>query len=77
MKETLGADTVKEVDDWVQEGLQWLEQHADEEKSVYDEKQKLYEDKIRPVMMKLYADAGSPGANAESTSKGPSVEEVD
>jgi len=50
---------------------------------VYDEKQKLYEDKIRPVMMKLYADAGSPGANgasatnAESSAKGPSVEEVD
>ena len=87
VKETLGSDTVKEVDDWVQEGLQWLEQHGDEEKSVYDEKQKLYEDKIRPVMMKLYADAGSPGAGTgtgtgasaadTNAGKGPSVEEVD
>jgi L1 cell adhesion molecule like protein len=79
VKDTLGADTVKEVDEWVKEGLQWLEQHPDEEKAVYDEKQKVYEDKIRPVMMKLYEGAGSPGTSNDTSSKnsGPSVEEVD
>ena len=79
VKETLGADTVKEVDDWVQEGLQWLDSNPDEQKTVYEEKQKYYEDKIRPVMMKLYQDSGmasDPSSSAPS-SNGPSVDEVD
>jgi L1 cell adhesion molecule like protein len=89
VKETLGADTIKEVEEWVSEGITWLEAHPDEQKEAYDEKQKAYEEKIRPVMMKLYADAGSPGqegvnmgagVNASAGVKvpgGPAVEEVD
>jgi L1 cell adhesion molecule like protein len=83
VKETLGADTVKEVEGWVQEGIDWLEQNQDAEKVEYDEKQKAYEEKIRPIMTKMYEGAGSPGApgSSESTEvpskKGPSVEEVD
>jgi L1 cell adhesion molecule like protein len=79
VKETLGADTVKEVDDWVQEGLQWLDSNQDEQKTVYEEKQKYYEDKIRPVMMKLYKDSGmaTDPSTAAPSSNGPSVEEVD
>jgi heat shock protein 1/8 len=79
VKETLGADTVKEVEGWVQEGIQWLEAHGEEEKEAYDTKQKEYEAKIRPIMTKLYQEAGSPGQGTESTgqSQGPSVDEVD
>lgn len=72
VKETLGAPTVKEVGDWVTEGISWLEDHTDESKEVYDEKKKEVEDKIRPVMMKLYQESG-----VGSAEQGPSVEEVD
>ena len=80
VKTTLGEDTVKEVEGWVQEGIQWLESNQEEPKETYDEKQKMYEDKIRPVMVKLYQDAGAPGSDAAADgapSGGPSVEEVD
>jgi len=78
VKETLGADTVKEVEGWVQEGIQWLEEHGEEEKEAYDAKQKEYEAKIRPIMTKLYQEAGSPGQGSESAQgQGPSVDEVD
>ena len=83
VKESLGADTVKEVEAWVQEGIDWLEAHQDAEKAEFDEKQKMYEEKIRPVMTKMYENAGSPGAeNANAATpevkpRGPSVEEVD
>jgi hypothetical protein len=61
VKEQLGEDTVKEVEDWVQEGITWLDSYQEEEKDTYDEKFKSYEDKIKPVMMKLYANSGVPG----------------
>jgi L1 cell adhesion molecule like protein len=82
VKDTLGADTSKEVEGWVQEGIDWLDAHPDEQKEEYDTKKKEYEDKIRPIMSKLYENAGSPGApmapevNA-NTSSGPKVDEVD
>jgi L1 cell adhesion molecule like protein len=83
VKETLGADTVKDVEGWVQEGIDWLDAHQDEQKEEYDTKKKEYEDKIRPIMSKLYENAGSPGAppmapevNANPSS-GPKVDEVD
>jgi L1 cell adhesion molecule like protein len=88
VKESLGADTVKEVEGWVQEGIDWLEAHQDAEKDEFAEKQKLYEEKIRPVMTKMYESAGSPGAESgvhmgpgvhtgSGVKTGPSVEEVD
>ena len=88
VKESLGADTVKEVEAWVQEGIDWLEAHQDAEKDEFAEKQKLYEEKIRPVMTKMYENAGSPGAESgvhmgpgvhtsPGVKTGPSVEEVD
>jgi L1 cell adhesion molecule like protein len=80
VKATLGADTVKEVEGWVKTGIDWLDAHATEEKDVYVAKQKEYEEKIRPVMVKMYQDAGAPGAEGGEAPKapgGPSVEEVD
>ena len=82
VKETLGEDTVKDVEGWVQEGISWLESHPDSEKEEYDVKQKECEDKIRPVMMKLYQGGPGegvqmgPGVQTEPPS-GPSVDEVD
>ena len=86
VKETLGSTTVKEIEDWVQEGISWLEANPEADKDQYAEKQKVYEDKIRPVMMKLYqggpgqSDGPSAGPSAGPSggpSAGPSVEEVD
>lgn len=74
VKETLGAETVKEVETWVQEGIDWLEQNSDTTKDEYAEKQKEYEAKIRPIMTKMYQDAGAPGSEPV---KSPGVEEVD
>jgi len=73
VKETLGASTVKEIESWVQEGIQWLEDHGQETKESYDAKQKEYEEKIRPVMMKLYNGSGMP----DMPSANSHVEEVD
>jgi len=88
VKEQLGEDTVKEVEDWVQEGISWLDSHQEEDKATYDEKFKGYEDKIKPVMMKLYQNSGvpgegvqmGPGVNMSSKNdpkKGPEVDELD
>lgn len=72
VKETLGADTVKEVTEWVSEGISWLEEHPDEATEMYEEKKKSYEERIRPVMTKLYESSGV--GQTESAGAG---EEVD
>lgn len=92
VKEQLGEDTVKEVEDWVQEGISWLDSHQEEDKTTYDEKFKTYEDKIKPVMMKLYQNSGVPGdgvqmgpgvytagpdGQSSGPKKGPEVDELD
>lgn len=80
VKETLGAETVKEVEGWVKEGIEWLDQNPDASKTEYEEKQKAYEEKIRPVLTKMYEEAGAPGqaqAPSDKAPSGPSVEEVD
>jgi heat shock protein 1/8 len=76
VKETLGENTVADIESWVKEGIDWLEENQSATKNEYEEKQKLYEDKIRPVMMKMYENAGAPGSSSEEYS-GPKVEEVD
>jgi L1 cell adhesion molecule like protein len=89
VKETLGESTVQEVEDMVKEGIEWLESNQNAEKEEYDEQQKKYEEKIRPIMMKLYQNAGSATGASEgmpdmsgmgsagTESSGPRVEEVD
>ncbi len=89
VKETLGESTVQEVEDMVKEGIEWLESNQNAEKEEYDEQQKKYEEKIRPIMMKLYQNAGATGGGAGgmpdmsgmgfagAESSGPRVEEVD
>jgi heat shock protein 1/8 len=88
VKETLGESTVSEIESWVKEGIEWLEANPEAMKEEYDEKQKLYEERIRPVMMKLYQNSGSPGSASdmpdisgmnmgESAPSGPHIEEID
>ena len=73
VKETLGEETVKDVESWVQEGMTWLDAHPDSEKADYDSKQKECEEKIRPVMMKLYQ-GGPGGADGPGVQPGPGVQ---
>ncbi len=85
VKETLGESTVNEVEEWIKEGIEWLEANPEAMKEEYDEKQKIYEDKIKPVMMKLYEKSGMAGQDGMPDmsgmnmggSEGPRVEEVD
>jgi len=78
VKDTLGEDTIKEVEEWIKEGIDWLEANTEVEKEEYDSKQKMYEEKIRPVMMKLYEKSGVPGSpDMESSDSQPRVDEVD
>ena len=86
VKDTLGENTVSDVEQWVKEGIEWLDANPEAEKEEYDEKQKYYEDKIKPVMMKLYEKSGMggqggmpdiSGMNMGGSESGPRVEEVD
>ncbi len=83
VKDTLGEATVTEAEAIVKEGLEWLEEHPDEQKEDYENKQKEVEERVRPIMMKLYQGAGAPGASSadspfpSSEEPGPRVEEVD
>jgi L1 cell adhesion molecule like protein len=81
VKETLGETTVNEVEEWIKEGIEWLDSNPEADKDEYDGKQKMYEEKIRPVMMKLYQGSGAPGSEPDMSSAGPGpgprVEEVD
>jgi heat shock protein 1/8 len=65
VKTALGNDTVKDVTTWVNEGITWLEANSGETTEAYRAKQKECEDKIRPVMMKLYSDAGMPAQKVD------------
>jgi heat shock 70kDa protein 1/2/6/8 len=69
----LGKDALDGTEK-VQEYIQWLEAHGDEEKDVYKEKQKEAEDILRPLLMKLYS---SPNAADVPPAEGPTIAEVD
>ena len=86
VREKLGVDPVKTLEDTVKEGFQWLE--ADETRGAleYENKYKEVEGVCRPIMMKLYPASkeesaeGSPEGNMpgmHGSEQGPKVEEVD
>jgi heat shock protein 1/8 len=75
VKDTLGEDTINEVESFVKEGIDWLDANPEVTKEEYEEKQKIYEEKIRPIMMKLYENSGM--NNTTPDESGPKIEEVD
>jgi L1 cell adhesion molecule like protein len=70
VKEKLSDDDRGAVEAVVKEGLEWLDSHREGDAAEYKEAQSGWEEKIRPVMMKLYAGTGTGEA-------GPKVDEVD
>lgn len=75
VKETLGEEDTTIVEDAVQDGLNWLANNEDGEPELFKEKQKELEERIRPVMMKMYANKAA--ETGEPPATGPKVEEVD
>jgi len=87
VREKLGVEAVKSLEDAVKDGFQWLE--ADETRGAldYEDKYKEVEGVCRPIMMKLYpasskeesaegsAEGNMPGMHGSE--QGPKVEEVD
>jgi len=88
VRDKLGVDAVKTLEDTVKTGFQWLEAEDAEKRGAleYEDKYKEVEGVCRPIMMKMYPDSassseGSPEGNMPgmhgSTEPGPKVEEVD
>lgn len=74
----------KEAEPVVEETIKWLEEHTEENKSVYDDKMKEVEAKIQPIMTKMYSqatggmpDMGGMGGMGTGAGAGPTVEEMD
>lgn len=85
VKEKLGSEA-EDALKVIEEGLDWLQANPSSAAEDYKAKLKEYEEKIRPVMMKLYADSGPSGAEGmmpgmmgqpSDSAPGPKVEEVD
>lgn len=64
LSENLSSEDLKELRDTIEETLDWLEAHPEEEKEGYDEKQKELEQVANPLMRNLYNAAGH-GADDE------------
>ena len=93
VREKLGADAVKTLEDTVKTGFQWLEAEDAEKRGAleYEDKYKEVEGVCRPIMMKMYPDSASGSGSGEGSpegnmpgihgsaepSPGPKVEEVD
>jgi L1 cell adhesion molecule like protein len=80
VKDKLGSDDVSSAETEIESGLSWLSSHEDATADEFKEKQKEVEEKLRPLMMKLYAGTESGSGNdsaAGSGPAGPKVEEVD
>jgi len=73
VKETLGDNDVSKAEDVVSKGIAWIDEHPDEEVSVYEAQKKEAESTLQPIMMKLYASKMPEGSAAPQ----PNVEEVD
>jgi heat shock 70kDa protein 1/2/6/8 len=78
VKEKLGAADLDAVEATVKEGLAWLDDHRDAEAAEVKEKQKEWEERIRPVLMKMYAAEGAaPEPQASEPAPEPKIDEVD
>ncbi|KAJ0391531.1 hypothetical protein ATCC90586_010879 [Pythium insidiosum] len=90
IKDKIGADDRKKLDDAISRTIQWLDAHQSAETDEYQRKQKELEGIANPIMQKLYASgSGMPGGGMGATScgaqagaagaasAGPKIEEVD
>ncbi len=80
VKDVLGAEDIDGVEKIVTEGLAWLDENREAAAEEVKERQKEWEERIRPVLMKLYAGgagAGTTSPSGEDDTAPPKVDEVD
>ena len=57
----LSADDKEEIENTINEALDWLDENPEADKEDYDEKQKEVEQIANPIMRNLYQGAGAGG----------------
>jgi heat shock protein 5 len=57
----LGESDKKELEETIEEAIEWLEENTEAEKEDLDDKQKEVEKIVNPIMKELYQGAGMPG----------------
>ncbi|KAL0235506.1 hypothetical protein GEMRC1_002088 [Eukaryota sp. GEM-RC1] len=83
MKDKFTNDDKSTVEAEVNEVLKWLENNSEATKDAYESKKKEFEEKVQPVMMKAYQQAGGvpstggPAPTAAPTPGNVSVEDID
>ena len=79
LKDKVPEDKISEVNDLLQNTESWLNNHSDEDASVYQDKMKELETIIQPIMQSVMSGGmpgGMPGVD-EVVDDGPSIEEID
>jgi L1 cell adhesion molecule like protein len=77
VKEQLGEEAVASAEADITAGLAWLDAHPAEEAETYKEELKKVEEKVRPVLMRMYAGASGTAEGDAEAAVGPNIEEVD
>jgi heat shock protein 1/8 len=76
-KDKLSADDIRQVEEWTNEELRWIESNSQSTADEIDARRKEFEGKIQPMMMKFYQGQGNDADVSEDRSSGPKVDEVD
>ncbi|TWW70357.1 Heat shock 70 kDa protein 1 [Takifugu flavidus] len=80
LKDKISEEDKKKVVDKCEETIAWLENNQLADKEEYQHQQKELEKVCNPIISKLYQGGmpgGNPGGQSQSSSQGPTIEEVD
>ncbi|XP_056870560.1 heat shock 70 kDa protein 1-like [Takifugu flavidus] len=80
LKDKISEEDKKKVVDKCEETVSWLENNQLADKEEYQHQQKELEKVCNPIISKLYQGGmpgGNPGGQSQSSSQGPTIEEVD
>ena len=70
MADNVSAEDKKELQDMVDEVLDWMDENPEADKEDYDEKQKEVEQVANPIMRNFYAGGGAGGAGGDEDEMG-------
>lgn len=76
-KEEKNKEAWTKAEPIVNEAIEWIESNASATEDAFKTKQKEVEEKLRPIMMDLYAGQGGPEGPPNASASGPKVDEVD
>lgn len=69
LADKISSEDKKELQDMIDEALDWIEKNPDAEKEEYDEKQKEVENVANPIMRNMYSSGGAGGENEPMTDR--------